>query len=603
MCGINGILYNTTEDDLQTRIKYMNDAIMHRGPDAEGVMLSGNLAFGHRRLAIIDLDRRSNQPMQDLEHSCMLTYNGEIYNYQNLKRHLGYRFITESDTEVLLAGLREMGMEFIKGCNGMFAFAFWDKKEQELYLCRDRMGIKPLYYYCDDKMIVFSSEIKGILKSGLVKAELNYDAIDDYMGYRYVREPYTLFRNIFQVEAGTYCKFNDKFEKEIIRYWDIPCKFNMESQYDKLAIREEFETEFVNSVKRRLISDVPVGTYLSGGIDSSLLSAVATKQKMEQINTYTIGFDECNEFEYARIVADKYHTIHHEIVMDEQEYIKKIEEVIGYKDAPLGVPNEIPLAIMSKKLKENITVVLSGEGADELLGGYGRIFRSPFDYENNQENVSYYDYFINKYEYVPRKIRDKYLACSHDMREQFDKKIGAAFSERENEYNVFYFFHKYHVKGLLQRVDTTTMMEAVEARVPFLDHNLVEYSYEHIPYEMKLAWKQKENMVRAKKMTASQYSESLDIPKAILRDVAYKYLPREVVDRKKVGFPVPLSKWSAHLCEWAAEILPGACWLKKELVSDLLADCMQSAQGAQIVWMFINMQIFYKMYFEKEWRY
>lgn len=606
MCGINGIISKAPIDNLKDRVLRMNRSIAHRGPDAENMLeiIENRAMLGHRRLSVIDLSARSDQPMRAEESSNVITYNGEIYNYRELKKNLNYHFKTKSDTEVLLAGLSEEGLSFINKCNGMFGFGFWDCDKNELILCRDRLGIKPLYYYWDGEKVVFSSEIKGILNSGLVKVEFNYDAIDDYLGYRYVREPYTFFKNIYQVEAGTACRFDRYLRKNTYRYWDIPTSFNMEEEYCEKRIREQFKDKLLQAIKRRLVSDVPLGTYLSGGVDSSILSAITAMLSENQINTYTIGFDEMNEFAYSRMVAEKYDTIHHEILINKEDYIEKMEKIISYKDAPLGVPNEIPLAIMSQKLKERITVVLSGEGADELLGGYGKIFRSPFDYRNHTSKLDFYNYFIEKYEYVPRYIRDKYVNCDAGVRNRFDMIANEKFSTCDNEYNVFWFFHKYHIKGLLQRVDTTTMLTAVEARVPFVDHELIEFAYSEIPYSMKLQWKDEQCRNLAEQSWASEYSEKLDIPKAVLKNVAYDYLPVEVIERKKVGFPVPLDAWKKRLLEIAQHELNDACWLKNTCdVENLLGDCLALPGGVQKIWMFINVQLFYKLYFNKVWEY
>ncbi len=323
------------------------------------------------------------------------------------------------------------------------------------------------------------------------------------------------------------------------------------------------------------------------------------------MNTYTIGFPELNEFNCAQLVAERYNTIHHEIYLNKKAYINSMAEIIGYKDAPLGVPNEIPLAIMSRELKKKITVVLSGEGADELLGGYGKIFRSPFDYENHTEEIAgeFYDYFASLYEYTPRYIRDKYLKTEKPYRELFDNQLRERFSKKSNEYNVFYFFHKYHVKGLLQRVDCTTMLTSVEARVPFLDHNLVEHSYKNVPYSMMLRWKGDTAREEAKSGFASDYSESMDVPKYILKKVSEDYLPTEVIYRKKMGFPVPLAEWNMELEKMARELLKKSTWFKCDCIDAFLEDIRSERIGYQLLWMFINLQIFYDMYFEKEWRY
>jgi asparagine synthase (glutamine-hydrolysing) len=606
MCGLNGIFSSNKINKINMRIENMNNAISHRGPDDTSYkIISDNLVLGHRRLSIIDTSSRANQPMVSNSGRWTIVFNGEIYNYRKLKQGLNYEFKTSSDTEVILAYVEEYGVEeFLSASNGMFSIALYDEVEKEIFLARDRLGIKPLYYFMDREKIVFSSEVKGVLSSGLVEARFNEDAIDEYLGYRYIREPNTFFEGILQLEAGSYISIDSNFQTTIKSFWDLPTEFNMNKSYDEEEITREFESKLRESIERRLVADVPLGTYLSGGVDSSLISAITSDLLGKQINTYTIGFPEMNEFEYADLVAKKYDTEHHEIEINTDDYFDTMNEVIAYKDAPLGVPNEIPLALMSRVLKEKITVVLSGEGADELLGGYGRIFRSPFDYENQDEkSLNFYDYFISKYEYVPRELRDKYLRTKGNIRSEFDVKLRYEFKNRSNEENVFKFFHKYHVKGLLQRVDITTMLASVEARVPFLDHELVEYSYKNIPYDLKLKWKSKSLQEESKKMSSDAYSEKNDVPKYLLRKIGYKYLPKEIIERKKVGFPVPLNDWMASLERIAKDILSDAYWLKVDQIDELLEESKENTRAGQIIWMFINIEIFRKKYFLKDWRY
>ncbi len=607
MCGINGILLKNYDAGIRRRIEKMNESLLHRGPDAGKVIVSGDgkTAIGHRRLSIIDLSARSTQPMVSASGRWVLSYNGEIYNFQSLKARTKYPYKTSSDTEVILAYLECRGIDALLGiCNGMFAFAAYDTLENTLYLCRDRFGIKPLYYYQDSEKLVFSSEIKGILASGLVDAVWDGESADDYFGYRYVREPYTFFKGILQVKAGTYLRIDRRAGAgtEEKRYWDIPETFNMEERCDETAVRKKFEENLRKAVLKRTIADVPLGTYLSGGIDSSLLTAMVAEKSGHRVNTYTIGFPELNEFAFAGQVSKRYGTLHHEILMSRENYLDRMKEIIGYKDAPLGVPNEVPLAVMSRELKKDITVVLSGEGADELLGGYGRIFRTPFDYENDRERSGFYDFFIQKYEYVPRHIRNEFLSVSGSRRTFFDESIKRKFADERDEYNVFYFFHKYHIKGLLQRVDTTTMLASVEARVPFLDHELVEYTYEYVPYSLKLRWKSDAARRQAAGKSAAGYSEVLDVPKYLLRQIAYDYLPEAVVDRKKVGFPVPLGQWDDSLYEMLRERKGEKIWLREQSAEKLIETCRQYPTGNQMIWMFLNLELFYDIYFTRKWR-
>ena len=603
MCGINGIFARNKVDRLQERISKMNICLQHRGPDAsEDVVVNERVSFGHLRLSIIDLDPRSNQPIKSHSERYTLVYNGEILNFKEIKKELEYDFHTESDTEVILAALECESIDWLlKRANGMFAFAVFDSELNELTLVRDRFGIKPLFYSIVDGQFIFSSEIKGILNSGLVDAKFNSDAIDEYLGNRYVREPFTFFENIYQLKGATILKVDNDLNVSEKSYWSLP-RMNFSKDYNEKQIIEETKLRVKAAIERWLISDVKVGAYLSGGVDSSLTTAIIA-ERSDAVDTYTIGFEDegFNEFEYARLVAEKYETDHREFILNADNYIKEWERLIWFKDGPLGVPNEIPLAIMSTNLSNDITVVISGEGADELFGGYGRIFRLPFDYANDKSENSFYSEFIGQYEYVSRPIRDKYLVTGN-LRDHFDKELQTEFESHSNEESIFRFFHRYHVKGLLQRVDMTTMQTSVEARPPFMDHELIEYVYEHVPYDLKLRWKSEESRQKAKKLKASHYSEVLDSPKYVLKEAARNYLPDEIIDRKKVGFPVPLSNWFPNLIEQARTLLSGANWLKKQELDNLINEVQKEPRAGQLLWMFLNVEMFRKRYFEVDWR-
>lgn len=605
MCGINGIFSVKKVNKIEERIKKMNQSILHRGPDAHDFFTSNeNLALGHVRLSIIDTREVANQPMISNNKKWHIVFNGEIYNFQEIKKELTYDFLSNSDTEVILAAVEQKGIDwFLSKANGMFAIALFNIEKQKLYLIRDRMGIKPLFYFTDGINLIFSSEIKGILSSGLVEALFNNSAVDEYLGNRYVRPPFTFFKNILQVLPGKYLEISNSHLIKENTYWELPKSFNTSKDYNEDKIISAFEKALVKAIKYRLVSDVPLGTYLSGGVDSSLITAITAIHKKEKVNTYTIGFNELNEFKYSKQIAEKYNTQHHEILMTEKEYLSKWKELIYFKDSPLGVPNEIPLAIMSSKLKEKITVVLSGEGADELLGGYGKIFRLPFDYENHfKSKASFYETFISSYEYVPRKMRDRLINTPIEYRSLFDNKIKSEFTSRSNEENVFKFFHEYHVKGLLQRVDITTMQTSVEARVPFLDHNLIAFAYKNIPYNLKLKWFSDASQKEAVNKKSKEYSEKLDTPKYILRKLSYKYLPKSIIERKKVGFPVPLNNWFSNLESLTKKSLKNSDWLNSEALEELIETSKSEERAGQILWMFLNIEFFKKTYFHKEWR-
>jgi asparagine synthase (glutamine-hydrolysing) len=452
---------------------------------------------------------------------------------------------------------------------------------------------------------VFASEIKAILSSGLIESEFNELAVDNYLANRYVREPYTFFKNIYQVKSATYLEVDSNLEIKENEYWRIP-KLNFEKSYDETKIIEMLDEKITEAVSRRLISDVKLGTYLSGGVDSSLLTAIASNLTNKRIDTYTIGFNEegFNEFKYSQMVADVYNTNHHIIEMEVDNYMNKWDELIWYKDSPLGVPNEIPLAIMSKELKKNITVVLSGEGADELFGGYGKIYRAAFEYKNIDTREDFYDFFINKYEYVPRNMRDEYLNIDTSMRDEFDEaNVKEIFHKYQNEEAIFRFFYESHIKSLLQRLDMTTMQTAVEGRVPFLDYKLIEFVFENIPYDLKLKWNSPECYNLSTKMNASKFSEVMDTPKYILKKVSEKYLPSEVINRKKMGFPVPLNNWFDNIEKIAETELKDAYWINSNKLEKLILQVKNSEKAGQILWMFVNIELFRKKYFLKNWIY
>lgn len=602
MCGINGIFSKTEISDLDNRIESMNKSIFHRGPDHGGKkLINKKIALGHRRLSILDLEERSNQPMHSNTSRFTIVYNGEIYNFQELKNKIEYNYQTKSDTEVILACLEVKGLDwFLDNANGMFSIAIYDQIENEIILIRDRFGIKPLYYSIVNQKLIFSSEIKGILSSGLVEAEFQEEAVDEYLANRYVREPFTFFKNIFQVKGSSILKFDDNLNKTEKNYWSLP-KLNFSKKYNEKEVLEKTDKEVSKAIKRWLISDVKVGSYLSGGIDSSLTTAIMSKNSKNPINTYTIGFEEegFNEFKYARIVSEKYKTNHKEIVLNSDDYFEEWDRLIGYKDAPLGVPNEVPLSIMSTELSKDITVVISGEGADELFGGYGKIFRLAFDLRDESKS-DFYEKFISKYEYVNRSVRDKFLLTSN-FRNFFDKIIEKDFNNHDNRENIFRFFHNYHLKGLLQRVDYTTMQTSIEARPPFLDHELIEFVFKEVPYDLKLKWLNDESENISSNLSAEEYSEIHDIPKYILKKISYNYLPDEIIERKKVGFPVPLSSWFPNLELMCDKYLRKSNWLDSSKLDELILDLKSNPRSGQLIWMFLNVEIFYRKYFNKTW--
>lgn len=605
MAGLNGVVSIKKEETLYERITKMNNVLAHRGPEASVTeVVDERVAFGHRQQSVIQSPNTIGQPNFINQEDWLVTFDGEIYNFQLLRDAIGDKLKKLDDNEVLLRFINQYGIEhFLKQANGVFAIALHNYKESKTYLMRDRLGVKPLYYsIVNNEKLIFSSEIKGILSSGLVQPEFYEDAIDEYLANRFIRAPFTFFKNINQVEPATMLIFDSDLKNKKRQYWTLPSTFNFDNQFDESEITEEFHQQLSEAVQKRVVTDFPIGAYLSGGVDSSLLTAMATKMLNKSIPTYTIGFSELNEFKYSEIVSRQYNTKHHQLNMNMDDYFVLMESVIASKDAPLGVPNEIPLAVMSKEMKKEILVVLSGEGADELLGGYGRIFRLAFEYEKNKyPSQKFYDNFIDEYEYVPRAIRDEFILTEKSLREHFDQKINSEFEKYPNEENIFRYFHNYHVKGLLERVDATTSSDNIIARTPFLDHELIEYAYQYIPYELKLKWKNKEAKKNAYTKTPAEFSEVLDTPKYILKKVGESYLPDEVLYRTKMGFPVPLNDWLTTLESKALDLLKDAYWIKEGTIERLLVESKKNARAGQLIWMFINIEVFRKQYFEKKW--
>ena len=636
MCGILGQINFQKQCIDEYKFKKALDLQTHRGPDDSGVFLGDNFIFGHRRLSIIDLHSHSKQPMVSNDGNYVVVFNGEIYNYLEIKDELikkGYKFRTKSDTEVLLNSFIEYGIKCIEKFIGMFAFAIYDKTKNEFYIVRDRLGVKPLYYTKENNNIIFSSEIKSILELSRQKKELNTDAISSYLSFRYPVLNDTFFKGIYSLPPAHYIKISKK-GFELNEYWSLVNKFSeQKNDFGEEYYIKRLKDLLEDSVKLRMRSDVAFGAFLSGGVDSSIITALMAQNSSKPIKTFTIGFSEdgYNEFEYARIVSDIYKTDHREIILSADDYIDTMEKLIEFKCAPLSVPNEVPLYLMSKELKKYITVVLSGEGADEIFGGYGRIFRSPYDFErmknidnfnltnNEKEELSKnfikkygvksfsneIEHFLNIYSYT--SFKDKKELLNIDL-EKIEKKIEEKFlnyfNEIKNEtyYNkILYIFEKVHLVGLLHRLDTTTMAASVEARVPFVDHRLVEFAFT-IPFKYKLKWIDE----RPKTLMSDKISENFDIPKYILKKAYENELPKEILYRKKMGFPVPLNNWfGGDFNKYAKNILLSTTAKKRGLYNTsniqkwLNSDkLIKDHSFAMKIWMLINIELFIRKYFD-----
>ena len=635
MCGILACIGSINNSVTPEQFSKALAMLSHRGPDDAGYDEFCGNKLGHTRLSIQDLSDVAHQPMYSDKHDVAVIFNGEIYNFKEIRSELellGVTFNTHSDTEVLLKAYIKYGIDCLSQFIGMFSIILMDNRPGSActYVIRDRLGIKPLYYLQKDGGFIFSSEVKSILSLAKRKFELNKRTVSSYLSFRYSILDETFFEGVECLKPGTYIRIDERgFEEKV--YWRLAdyVAANQEDKGEQYYL-DRLDDLLKSSINYRMISDVPFGAYLSGGVDSSLVTALMSEESDQPIKTYTIGFSESgyNEFDYADVVAQQYQTKHKQIILSSDGYFDTLSTLIDYKDAPLSVPNEVPLYLMSKELKKDITVVLSGEGADEIFGGYGRIFRSVDDYQNqrylcssNQAAGEYnkkyngqlfekeVDHFFYNYSYTKPEIKSRLLSKDFDWKSidaQLIQKFTDSFNEIDSEdylTKMMYAFETIHLQGLLYRVDTTTMAASVEARVPFVDHRLVEFSFS-IPNKYKLKWNSELDKTLAKTKISDDISETHDTPKYILKKASEKYLPDEVLYRKKMGFPVPLDKWlGGSFADTAREVISdtdnvAADVIDVETVLGMLEDPNLSNDHAQAmkIWMVLNLFLFCRQY-------
>ncbi|MEZ4722068.1 MAG: asparagine synthase (glutamine-hydrolyzing) [Flavobacteriales bacterium] len=559
MCGIAGIYGLERIDQPETKAKSMIDALSHRGPDAEGIYLGKNVVLGHRRLGIIDLQGGSNQPFRSPDGRYTLVYNGELYNYRELKAQLSdYPYKTNSDTEVLLAAFMEWGVKALQLFNGMFAFALWDEHEEKLWLVRDRLGIKPLYYVRVGHSIVFSSEVRSLLASGLVRPKLDDSALIDYLRYQCVHAPNTILEGVKMLESGTYLEISDSETKKV-DYWKPWQKLHFDREPE--VIRRNIREKLTIAVERRLVADVPFGAFLSGGIDSSLIVAIMSEQLGQKVDTFNVSFDESefSESKYARTIAEKLNTSHHEIRLKPADFLEALPEALSAIDHPSGDgPNTW---IVSRETKnQGITMALSGLGGDELFAGYDVFKRIPYIADRSwilsfpkgirgllgsaiavakpgiaslkTREILTSDYFDleNLYPIFRKALLDPQIAQLTGRSKLTQNAVKAMVLELER-YDEFAQLpvlgrigvaeiNSYMQNVLLRDTDQMSMAHALEVRVPFLDHELVQYAM-HIADDVKFPHS----------------------PKKLLVESFNDLLPNEVVNRPKMGFVLPWEQW------------------------------------------------------------
>ena len=562
MCGINGIYNHKSLKDVENKVKLMNSLTKHRGPDYSNIYLDSSVCIGHNRLSIIDLDSKSNQPFISADENLVLSYNGEIYNFLELKEELSksYDFKTKSDTEVIIAAYSIWGIEMVYKFNGMFSFALWDKSKEELFLCRDRFGIKPLYYMEVNQSIIFSSSIKALKSFSHEELKIKEDDLLDFLQYGTVHQPNTILDKVKSVPRGSFLMAGNQ-ETKIFEYWNL-----FESNNSNKIISEPLKTVnklLLESVEKRLISDVPYGIFLSGGIDSSILVAAASKVSTQKVNTFSIVFKEkgFDERKFSRQIASKYKTNHLELELNPEEILQQIEEPFKFMDHP-SVDGINTFFISKQVHNQGFKMALSGAGSDELFAGYP-VFKQVFELENKKWLYSFPPQLRNIFGKL-LQLRNQSLK-SHKIAEILNLKLlelpyfypifrkifanntiyklcdiknistenypfNWAFNNLDTNniganYSLISKISALEIETYLQNVllrdaDQMGMANSLEIRVPFLDHNLVEYVLS-LPNELKYPI----------------------YPKKLLIDSTKGWIPDEIIYRKKMGFVLPWEKW------------------------------------------------------------
>jgi asparagine synthase (glutamine-hydrolysing) len=570
MCGITGIVDMRGERPVdEALLRAMNGVIGHRGPDGDGFHFEPGVGLGHRRLSIIDLEG-GKQPLYNEDHSVVVTYNGEIFNFMEVERELlqrGHTFRTRSDTEVVVHAWEEWGVECLKRFNGMFAFAVWDRRAKTLFVARDRLGVKPLYYAeLPDGRLIFGSELKALMLHPQLPRRIDPQAVEEYFAFGYVPDPKTIYRDVKKLEPGAYlCMKRGDGHVKPVRYWDVPLDAQGGPAQPAAAWEDELRARLKEAVRKRLVSDVPLGAFLSGGIDSSAVVAMMREIGAGHILTCSIGFDEprYDESAYARMVAEAKHTDHKAETVAASDY-SLVERLVGIYDEPYADSSAIPTYRVCELARRHVTVALSGDGGDENLIGYRRYklfameerVRGRLPLGLRKAIFGPLGSLYPKLDWAPRVLRgkttfqalarDAVAAYFHGVSIASDEMRAALFSRdfraelhgygaeevfrqhlRGKTFNdplkmIQYLDFKTYLPGdILTKVDRASMAHSLEVRTPFLDYELVEW-IASLPSEVKL-----------------RSGEG----KHILKKSLEPLLPREVLYRNKMGFAVPLDVW------------------------------------------------------------
>lgn len=540
MCGVVGIIKKDGVDIED--VKKMNNAIIHRGPDSEGFYINKNIGLAMRRLKIIDLSS-GDQPIFNEDGKILVFFNGEIYNYQDIREELisfGHTFKTKSDTEILVHGYEEWGIKgLLEKIEGMFVFSIYDINNGKILIARDRFGEKPLYYFSNNNTFYFSSEMKALLVNDEIPREINPKSLYHYLALHHVPEENTILKNVFRLRAGHYMEIGvNDLNINIFNYWNLQEK-KINDSYDeaKNKVRELIE----KSIKDRMVADVPVGAFLSGGIDSSIMVGIMSKHSLD-LKTFSIGFENAkfDESEFSKEVAAHYKTDHHHFMFSEKDVSNMLPEVVEYMDEPIGDQALLPVLLISKEARKYVTVVLGGEGADEVFGGYDYYAR--FAKKEGVKNILM-NILSSKKEFFDDMLSQTasgfpLITNSKDRMFLIDKKFRNVISDdikkkplhivdrinaikNKMQRAQYADIYSWLVDDLLIKYDRMGMAASIEGRAPYLDSSLVEYGF-NLP---------------------TSYKWENNISKKILRDACNDLLPKSILDRRKHGFNLPMTEW------------------------------------------------------------
>ncbi|MFL5705557.1 MAG: asparagine synthase (glutamine-hydrolyzing) [Ktedonobacteraceae bacterium] len=617
MCGIAGFInVQHRRDDAEQLIDRMCQVIRHRGPDDQGTWVGEGVALGMRRLSIIDL-ARGQQPIFNEDQSIIIVFNGEIYNFHELQKELqerGHRFTTNSDTETIVHAYEEYGDDCVKHLRGMFTFAIWDRNRQRLLAARDRFGKKPLNYYWDGQRLIFGSEIKSILEAGIPRA-INPNALEEYLVYRYVPTPNTLFRNVWKLPAA-HILIYENGQISTKRYWEL--SFASTCQDDEATAIERTRALLTEAVQVRLMSEVPLGAFLSGGIDSSLLVGLMSSLMSQPVKTFSIGFEEndYSELPYARQVAQYFGTDHHEFFV-RPDLISVLPQLVWAYDEPFADSSMLPTYYVSKLAREHVTVVLTGDGGDEIFGGYTRYARElaisrmpallryllkyggmlmPDGMRGKNRLLNLHRDLAARsmgvYTLFPDSARasmfsPEYSAIlrDHDPYERLISEFRTA-PRPDIAAQLQYVDVRTHLTDdILVKVDKATMLNSLEARAPLLDQYLAEY-VSSLP-----------SSIRTRN----------GVLKYLLKKVAADILPAEILTRRKQGFEVPIKHWfRSDLTDYARELLDSPQARQRGIFDPKFIDNLLKAHSStklvnhgSAIWTLLCLELWFQVYMDK----